>query len=70
MKGWQVLPDGAFGCRACDCHSYYAGMDDVNHWIPAFACLLQAGRNDDTGNRHGPTIFTIQRHSRLPASGE
>ena len=35
-------------------------------WIPAFACLLQAGRNDNMGNRHGPTIFIIQRHFRPP----
>ena len=23
-----------------------AGMYYLNHWIPAFACLQQAGRND------------------------
>ena len=22
-------------------------MYEINHWIPAFACLLQAGRNDE-----------------------
>ena len=25
----------------------YAGMYITNHWIPACACLQQAGRNDD-----------------------
>ena len=37
VKGWQVLPDGALGCRACSCHSRSAGMACFNHWIPAFA---------------------------------
>ncbi len=26
-------------------------MYDINHWIPAFACLQQAGRNDNGGDR-------------------
>ena len=33
VNGWQILPDGALGC----CHSRYAGMDCLNHWIPACA---------------------------------
>ena len=35
------------------------GMDSLNHWIPAFACLQQAGRNDDEGNGHGPLVFNV-----------
>ena len=48
VKEWQILPDGTLGCRACF-HSCYAGMACLNHWIPACACLPQAGRNDRGG---------------------
>ena len=55
---WQVLSDAALGDRPRGCHSRYAGMACLNHWIPACAgmteswisacaCLLQAGRNDE-----------------------
>ena len=54
VKGWQVLPNGAFDCRACDCHSRCAGMDYVNHWIPAFA---------------GMTVWAGVRHSAVMAEG-
>ena len=37
VKGWRILPDGAFGCRSCACHSRFSGMACVNHWIPALA---------------------------------
>ena len=37
---WLSFPLPAAG-RAC------AGMYCINHWIPAFACLQQAGRNDN-----------------------
>ena len=33
----------------CGGHSRYAGTTCLNHWIPACACLLQAGRNDNGG---------------------
>ena len=36
MTGCQVLSDGAFSYCVC-CHSRYAGMDCLNHWIPACA---------------------------------
>ena len=46
-----------FAPNVLSCHSRYAGMYSLTHWIPAFAgmtagwipacaCLLQAGRND------------------------
>ena len=34
------------GGHPLGCHSRSAGMACFNHWIPAFACLPQAGRND------------------------
>ena len=37
VKGWQVLPDGALDTHPCGCHSRSAGMDFLNHWIPACA---------------------------------
>ena len=48
-QGMQVLAGSALGGYPFGCHSRFAGMDFVNHWIPAFACLLQAGRNDGGG---------------------
>ena len=41
VKGWQGLSDGTLGCRACGCHSRYAGMTCFNHWIPAFAGMTE-----------------------------
>ena len=41
VQGWQSLSDGAFGCHSCDCHSRYAGMACVNHWIPACAGMTE-----------------------------
>ena len=35
-------------------------MDYINYWIPAFACLQQAGRNDDKGNKYIPTTSMIK----------
>ena len=33
VKGWQVLSDGAFGCRSCDCHACWqrAGLRRHDH---------------------------------------
>ena len=44
VQGWQSLSDGAFGCRCCDCHSRYAGMACVNHWIPACAGMTTGAK--------------------------
>lgn len=40
VKGWQVLSGGALSFL-CGCHSRYAGMDCINHWIPAFAGMTK-----------------------------
>ena len=41
VKGWQGLPDGAFGCHYCSCHSRYAGMTCFNH--PACSTQVDSG---------------------------
>ena len=61
VKGWQVLPDSTFGYRACDCHSRYAGMTCLNHWIPAFA-----GMTDWAGVRNFPGIAKGLRDGDKP----
>ena len=40
----RVLEDGAFGCRSFGRHSRSAGMDYINHWIPAFAGMTAWAR--------------------------
>ena len=54
VNGLQVLSDGAFGCRSRDRHSRFAGMDYINHWIPAFAGMTEVDsglrRNDNGGS--------------------
>ena len=35
------------------------GMDYINHWIPAFACLQQAGWNDNVGDRYDSLVFNV-----------
>ena len=37
VNGWPILADGALGGHPLSCHSRCAGMDCLNHWIPAFA---------------------------------
>ena len=41
VKRRQVLSDGELGGRACGCHSRCAGMDSLNHWIPACAGMTE-----------------------------
>ena len=44
VKEWQVLADGALGSYPFSCHSHFAGMGYLNHWIPAFAGMtVEAG---------------------------
>ena len=69
VKGWQVLPEGAFDCRAC-CHSRYAGMDCVNHWIPA--CAGQLWVTSATCYRLGFTTSAAyaKTYDYIPTTGD
>ena len=43
-------------------------MDGLNHWIPACACLLQAGRNDGGVGIHltaGPSLKKLCLNQRF-----
>ena len=41
MMEWQALWDGALVVIPLSCHSRSAGMDCINHWIPAFAGMTE-----------------------------
>ena len=50
----QVLAGGALGGYPFGCHSRFAGMDYVNHWIPAFAGMTEgAGVRNSVGMAEG-----------------
>ena len=66
VKGWQVLSDGALSGRACDCHSRCAGMNSLNHWIPAFAGMTA---NELLGHNSGSRLFdTLASPTHKPVS--